>query len=246
MSAPPTSAGRGPFRYKMKQLVEATGLPRQAIHFYIQEGLLPPGRKTGRNMAWYSDEHLRRLGIIQKLQQERFLPLKAIKAVLDGGESQYTPEQRAFLGEVRMRMDERYVPKSGPAEHVALDTLIERFSLDRGDCERAIELGMVGAKKDADGRLLVRASDAWFFELVGEIRRAGFTSELGFPMDAMVLYEEAMQRLVDQEVRLVSERLSGLPPDVAASMVERVMPLVHTMLTRYHDTKVRDFFGTLL
>ena len=62
----------------------------------------------------------------------------------------------------------------------------------------------------------------------------------------MVVYEEAMQRLVDHEVRLISERLSGHSPDVVASMVERVMPLIHTMLTRYHDTKVRDFFGTLL
>ena len=35
--------------YRMKDLCEATGLPRQAIHFYIQQGLLPAGRKTGRN-----------------------------------------------------------------------------------------------------------------------------------------------------------------------------------------------------
>ena len=29
------------WRYRMKDLCEATGLPRQAIHFYIQQGLLP-------------------------------------------------------------------------------------------------------------------------------------------------------------------------------------------------------------
>ena len=40
--------------YRMKDLCEASGLPRQAIHFYIQQGLLPPGQKTGRNMAWYT------------------------------------------------------------------------------------------------------------------------------------------------------------------------------------------------
>ena len=37
--------------YRMKDLCELTGLPRQVIHFYIQQGLVPPGVKTGRNMA---------------------------------------------------------------------------------------------------------------------------------------------------------------------------------------------------
>ena len=74
------------WRYKMKDLTEATGLERQAIHFYIQQGLLPPGLKTGRNMAWYGEAHLERLRLIQKLQQERFLPLKAIKAIFEGRE----------------------------------------------------------------------------------------------------------------------------------------------------------------
>ena len=63
--------------YRMKDLCESSGLPRQAIHFYIQQGLLPPGRKTGRNMAWYTDEHIERLRLIKKLQHEQFLPLKA-------------------------------------------------------------------------------------------------------------------------------------------------------------------------
>ena len=56
-----TSAGakvlpidRDRYRYKMKDLADATGLDRQGIHFYIQQGLLPPGHKTGRNMAWYT------------------------------------------------------------------------------------------------------------------------------------------------------------------------------------------------
>lgn len=63
-------------KYRMREL---SGLPRQAIHFYIQQGLLPEGEKTGRNMAYYSAQHVERLKIIRKLQQERFLPLKAIR-----------------------------------------------------------------------------------------------------------------------------------------------------------------------
>ena len=69
-------------RYRMRDLCERTGLNRQAIHFYIQRGLLPPGEKTGPNMAWYEQGHLERLLLIKRLQHERFLPLNAIKAML--------------------------------------------------------------------------------------------------------------------------------------------------------------------
>ena len=67
-----TSAGakvlpidRDRYRYKMKDLADATGLDRQGIHFYIQHGLLPPGHKTGRNMAWYTEAHMERLRLIK-------------------------------------------------------------------------------------------------------------------------------------------------------------------------------------
>ena len=74
---------RSRWPYRMKDLCARTGLGRQAIHFYIREGLVPPGHKTGRNMAFYGSEHLTRLELIQQLQHERFLPLKAIKAMLN-------------------------------------------------------------------------------------------------------------------------------------------------------------------
>ena len=37
-----------PVRYRMGELCTLTGLPRQVIHFYIHEGLLPEGTKTGK------------------------------------------------------------------------------------------------------------------------------------------------------------------------------------------------------
>ena len=92
--APPASEAQ---RLRMKDLCDATGLPRQAIHFYIQQGLLPAGSKTGRNMAYYGLEHIQRLKLIKKLQHERFLPLKAIRALLDDQESQFSQVQRSLL-----------------------------------------------------------------------------------------------------------------------------------------------------
>ena len=101
-----TEIDREQWCYRMKDLCETTGLPRQAIHFYIQQGLLPPGQKTGRNMAWYADEHLDRLRLIKKLQHEQFLPLKAIKALFDGEDGVFSPRQHAFLAGVKEHVAE--------------------------------------------------------------------------------------------------------------------------------------------
>ena len=81
---------------RMKDLCKATGISRQVVHFYISQGLLPPGKKTGQNMAYYSEEHVRRIELIRQLQEERFLPLKAIKALFDEQEASFSPSQRGF------------------------------------------------------------------------------------------------------------------------------------------------------
>ncbi len=226
-------AERRPWRYRMKDLCESTGLPRQAIHFYIQQGLLPPGRKTGRNMALYGDEHLERLRLIKKLQHERFLPLKAIKALLDGRGEMFTPSQHRFLVEVKERLS---ASLARPGQRASMDAeqLLARTGVTRVDLERAVELGLLGARRDDDGHLQIAEDDAWMVELLGEIRRIGFTEELGYTLDDFAFYQEAMDRMLEREITLLSSRLAGLPPEQVAPMIERVLPLIHAFLTRYH------------
>jgi DNA-binding transcriptional MerR regulator len=64
---------------KMKDLEARTGLTRQAIHFYLREGLLPEPERPKRNVAHYSEEHVDRIKLIKRLQEEKFLPLGVIK-----------------------------------------------------------------------------------------------------------------------------------------------------------------------
>jgi len=105
-SAPssPRGADRAAFPYKMKDLCERTGLPRQVIHFYIQQGLVPEGKKTGRNMAYYGEAHVERILLVRRLQHERFLPLKAIRAILEERDEVFSPAQRGFVDEVKARL----------------------------------------------------------------------------------------------------------------------------------------------
>lgn len=232
--------------YRMKDLCDASGLPRQAIHFYIQQGLLPPGQKTGRNMAWYSEEHLSRLQWIKKLQHERFLPLKAIKALLDGQEDIFSAPQRSFLVGVKERLSAEFQPTTPRSESIDAEEVLAQTGVDREDLDRALEIGLIGGTRDQDGRLRIAAADVWMFELFAQTRRLGFTRERGFEVDVLSMYQDLTTQLLQQEVHLVSSLLRDVPPDEVAQMIERVLPIIHAYLTRMHTNQIRDFFADAL
>ena len=233
------------WQYRMKDLCEATGLPRQAIHFYIQQELLPPGRKTGRNMAWYSDEHLERLRLIKKLQHERFLPLKAIKALFDGEEDVFSPRQRAFLAGVKERLAESLKTAEDRSPTLTPAEIADNTGIDPEDVERAFELGLVGGAH-SNGSLRIAAADVWIFEVFGKVRSLGFTPDLGFQVEDMALYHDAITGLLHEEVRLLSSRLSELPPEKVATMIEEVVPVLDRYIMRLLSTKIREFFANVL
>jgi DNA-binding transcriptional MerR regulator len=240
-----TTVDRKTHPYRMKDLCEATGIPRQAIHFYIQEGLLPPGVKTGRNMAFYGEEHLERLKTIKQLQHERFLPLKAIKAVLDGKEHQFDPVQWRFLSGVKKSLAESIGSRDLAGGTIAVEMLAQRFGIDLLDVEEAIAQGIVGAREEADGTRLIAESDAWHFELWAQMRAIGFTRDLGFTIADVSFYEELVSQLFARELELVSTRLANLPPERVADMIERGLPVVHAVLMKSHLAKIQQFFGSL-
>lgn len=237
---------RARFPYKMKDLCELTGLDRQAIHFYIQQGLVPEGEKTGRNMAYYGPEHLERIRLVRRLQHERFLPLKAIRAVIDGDEGAFTPEQRGLLSELRPRLA-AVLGDEGPATATAtvpLGPLLAAHDLTRAEAQAIADLGLL-ALVDAGGEPRIAGRDAWILETWGALRKAGFSRALGFDAADLAIYEDAAARLVDAEVRMLMPRLAHLPADEVAAMVERALPLVSAFVVRLHLAKVRDFFASL-
>jgi DNA-binding transcriptional MerR regulator len=238
----PASVDRERYPYKMRDLCDETGLDRQAIHFYIQQGLVPEGFKTGRNMAYYGPEHLDRIRLIRKLQQERFLPLKAIKAMFDGRDESFTPEQRSLLADVRPHLEA--VLGGGDRQTVAAAELLAAHGLSKDELLALDKLGLLTTMK-VDGELRVASQDAWMIELWGGLRSAGLSRELGFEVADLALYEEAIGSLLEQEVSMIVPRLSHLPPAEAASLVERALPLINVFLARYHLTRVRNFFSAL-
>ncbi len=236
------SIDRGAFPYRMKDLCAQTGLPRQVIHFYIQQGLVPEGHKTGRNMAYYGEEHVRRVRLVRKLQHERFLPLKAIRALLDEQDSAFSPAQRRLLSEVQERLGFARRPTAVPT---LAAPILAKAGLDRAELDDLAEAGVLGVSEDAAGRPIVSSEDAWILEVWGELRATGFTRDLGFEAADFAMYEAAIGGLLQKEAELITRRLAHLPAERVAAMVERALPQLNDFLARYHAQKVRDFFAAL-
>jgi DNA-binding transcriptional MerR regulator len=240
---------RSAFPYRMKDLCERTGLLRQVIHFYIQQGLVPEGHKTGRNMAYYGDDHVERILLVRRLQHERFLPLRAIKAMLDEQHEAFSPAQRQFVNELKSRLSRTMGARTARPAAVKVDEIVQRLGVRQRDVDELIEMGLVGATEErgADGRVhrVIARDDVWILETFAELRTLGFDEQIGFGARDIGMYAEAMSNLLALETKLLAERLSKLPTDVAAKMVERAAPIIHSFLARYHDALMKNHLATL-
>ncbi len=64
-------------QYRIGELAEKAGVTKRTIHYYMGRGLLPAPQGTGLGTT-YSDEHLFRIILIKKLQ-DQYLPLDQIR-----------------------------------------------------------------------------------------------------------------------------------------------------------------------
>lgn len=69
--------------FSIGELVQASGVSRRTVRYYVQRGLLPPPEGAGRG-HFYRPGHLEKLLLIKELQ-ERGLGLEQIRVRLEGG-----------------------------------------------------------------------------------------------------------------------------------------------------------------
>ncbi|MFF8279858.1 MerR family transcriptional regulator [Streptomyces lateritius] len=79
-----TAARTGEGRYRREEVARAAGVKVRNLRYYQERGLLPPPRREGR-IAWYSDEHLTRLRLIDDLLGRGYT-VNGIAEVLDAWE----------------------------------------------------------------------------------------------------------------------------------------------------------------
>ncbi len=221
---------------RMRDLTRETGLSRETIHFYITQGLLPPGAKTGRNTAEYGAEHLARLQRIRELQAKHFLPLRAIKALLEDelATENLTPEQEGLLARVRATIPDFGRGGAGP---VALaDAAGDLTSAD--DVEELREAGIIEVS-GLGAAAHVSAEDAEILRAWAAARAVGLTPELGFQPSDIAIYDSAIRRLVREEVKRFSRAFADRPTSEAIEAIATLLPVIERLLTVMHTKHIR-------
>lgn len=227
-------------RLRMRDLVRETGVPRETIHFYKLQGLLPPPLKTGRNTALYTQQHVERLRRIRELQERQFLPLKAIRAVLEDTEEEgFTPEQEDLVRRVRGSLAGWTRAQQHPAVSVA-DFVPERVSPQ--ELRELRDAGLIHVHGQG-GKARVSEDDAVILECWAQFKEAGFGPRQGIGPSELSLYDEAMERLVKREARLALESFREAGAKELSRVVELTGPVIGRLLVALHRKRLRQFLA---
>jgi len=113
--------------YDIGELSELSGVTRRNIHFYVQQGLLPPAEGAGLG-ARYSDAHLLRLKAIPLLRA-RGMRLDQIRARLS---KLKTPGVEAMLAELSRPEAAVADADGGPLVSVPQALTLTRYQLAPG------------------------------------------------------------------------------------------------------------------
>lgn len=211
---------------KMRELAERSGVSSATIKHYLREGLLGDGSeivRTSRNMAYYPPHYVERIQLIKRLQEDRYMPLRVIREVIDED-----PEKARRLLEVEERILERALEAQG--ERVSAEDVEERFAIPRDALQRLGELGIVSAA--ADG---YDPEDVKILEAISRFREEGYDERLGFTVYDTLRYRDALAPVVEEEVRTFIGRLAGqVEPDEAVEIVSSGVEPLRALLGAMH------------
>lgn len=215
---------------KMKELEELTGVGREAIRYYIREGLLPEPEKPRRNVAIYSQEHVNRIGVIRKLKDERFLPLGVIRELLDdpalGDAASSNLVGLEFLLSARLGTNSQ--------AEISVSEFVDTRSLERQEIEAMNVEGIVTFQEGPNGPMLsgqdVRIAGIW-----ADLKNAGFDTEPDLRGEGFTRYRDAAELLAEEEVETFYNSVAETSStEEAAAMAEQGIALVEELFSILH------------
>ena len=237
--ARPARASETATALRMRDLVRERP-PRETIHFYMQQGLLPKALKTGRNTALYTRDHLERLRRIRELQERQFLPLKAIRAILDDtADEGFTPSRKTWCAACVRRSAAGCNAQQSPAVAVS-DFVPDR--VPRQELKELIACGLVQVHGRADAATLSE-DDAVILECWAQFKEAGLSPDRGVGPAEFELYDSAMEQLVRREARLALRAYSGATVRRIVEVVEQTGPIIGRLLSAMHRKRLRQFLA---
>jgi DNA-binding transcriptional MerR regulator len=208
---------------RIGELAEASGVPVPTIKHYLREGLLPEPVKTSRNMAYYPPEFVERIRLIKRLQEERFMPLRAIRSVLDG-----EPERLEAILELEDRILDRAL--AGERTRTSPGEARERYGVPKEVLDRLEEIEVLSPNTRG-----YSPSDVKIIEAISRFRAGGYDEQIGFTVYDTLRYKTAIEELVRQEVDVVMNRLAGeVPAERVVEMLEAGAEPLQDLIAALH------------
>ena len=220
MSAPPQEL------LKISELAERAEVPVATVRHYLREGLLPEPVKTSRNMAYYPAEFAERIRLIKQLQEDRFMPLRVIRDLLERDDAE--PRRLQAMIELEDRILEQAL--AGERGRMSVDEVGARYEVPAEVLDRLAELGVL--TPDEDG---YSPSDVRIVEAISRFRAGGYDESLGFTVYDTLRYKRALESLVTEEVGVLRERLAGdVEPDRALEIIEAGVGPLNELIGALH------------
>jgi DNA-binding transcriptional MerR regulator len=204
---------------RMGELAEASGVSAATIKHYLREGLLPEPVKTSRNMAYYPAEFVERIRLIKQLQEERYMPLKVIKDLLDEN-----PDRARALIELGDQLLAR--AQAGERERVSPAEVRHLYDIPQEALDRLAELEVL--TPDENG---YTPSDVRIIGAISRFRAGGYDERIGFTVYDTLRYKRVISELAREEVDVLMDRLAGeMEPERVVELIEAgVEPLNELM-----------------
>ena len=186
---------------RISELAARSGVSAGTIRHYLREGLLGTEDevvRTSRNMAYYPPEYVERVQLIKRLQEERFMPLRVIRELIGTD-----PERTMRLIELEDRILERAI-EAGESGRVSRARVRETYDLPQNVLDRLEQLAVLAPNARGYDR-----DDVAIIEAISRFRAGGYEEVIGFTVYDTLRYREALEPLVEEEVRVLLDRLTG-------------------------------------
>lgn len=230
---------RGDGYLKMKELAERSGVSAATIKHYLREELLGDGDdvvRTSRNMAWYPPAYVERVRLIKRLQEDRYMPLRVIRELLDEGPERV---EAAIAAEDRLLA---HLAHTSESDRLSRADVLERHGLPEPVLDRLAEIGVLTPDVDGYDR-----EDQAIIDAMVRFRAGGYDESVGFTVYDTLRYQHALEPLVQQEVRAVLDRLPArVSPERAAEMLAAGEAPVRNLLGALHAKLMRAEMRRLL
>jgi DNA-binding transcriptional MerR regulator len=233
-------SGKQPF--KMAELVRRTGLKRETIHFYINNGLLPRPSKAERNVAYYDESYVERIRQIKELQLKYFLPLSVIKEILVQTDAEMSTAEMDLLkvgvsGLIQLQgLRRTYKP-------LTLDELSARIALPKDEILEMERCDMISSAQRPDGTKVYQENDIKVAEAFAGMRKGGLTKELGFTVDQFRMQSDVISALAIEEVTDFVRKLRGQFPrdaELLGKIAENAIETVNVFICHLRRRKILE------